>query len=233
VTRSGVCMETEDDFTDRIQRIKDGGLLDVLRVRTAMYTGERTLSAVCHFLHGFGFAQHVYQITASYLPPDFHDWVAYRLHFRESTSGYRRMILDRIPDESATLDRFFELLDEHRSRQASIVATVRTYDLEAFKLEHGNPGIKKKAKVAEEVRLAVYTTDPGFFVTHDDQTAEYPRRSFFCPALSWFRSQFKLDGKSLEILDRERYNRLLQEDEVFGQRLKEESEQRKRSVQSE
>jgi hypothetical protein len=42
------------------------------------------------------------------------------------------MILDRIPDGSAALDRFFELLDEHRSRQARIVATVRTFDLAAY-----------------------------------------------------------------------------------------------------
>jgi hypothetical protein len=74
-TRSGAYMETEDDFADRIQRIKDGRPLDVMRVRTAIYTGERTLSAVYHFLHGFGFAQYVYQIPASFLPPDFHDWV--------------------------------------------------------------------------------------------------------------------------------------------------------------
>lgn len=141
------------------------------------------------------------------------------------------MILDRIPDESAALDRFFELLDEHRSRQAIVVATVRTRDTEVFKLEGGSLESKRRAKVAEEVRLVVYTDDPGFFITHDDQTAEYPRKRFFCPALSWFH--FKLDGKALEILDQERYNRLLHEDEVFQQRLKEESEQRKRSIQSE
>lgn len=225
-------METEEELKNRMQQIKDGGLLDAMRVRTAMYTGERTLSAVGHFLNGFGFAQHVYQIPCSHLLPlDFHDWVAYRLHFRESTTGYRRMILDRIPDESAALDRFFELLDEHRSRQAIVVATVRTRDTEVFKLEGGSLESKRRAKVAEEVRLVVYTDDPGFFITHDDQTAEYPRKRFFCPALSWFH--FKLDGKALEILDQERYNRLLHEDEVFQQRLKEESEQRKRSIQSE
>ena len=42
------------------------------------------------------------------------------------------MILDRIPDEPAALDRFFVLLDEHRSRQTSIVETVRNCDLAAY-----------------------------------------------------------------------------------------------------
>jgi hypothetical protein len=227
-------MNREEEFKDRMQRIRDGALLDVIRVRTAMYTGERTLSSVYHFLLGFGFSQIVYQTPDShFLPPDFHDWVAYRLHFDESTSGYRRMILDRVPDETAALDRFFELLDEHRSRRPTVVATVRTGDTEVFKLEGGSLEDRRRAKVPDEVRLVVYTDDPGFFITHDDQTAEYPRKSSFRPALSWVRRDFKLDGKDLEILDHDIYNRLVREDEVFKQRLKEESEQRKRNIQAE
>lgn len=201
-----------------MQRVKDGELLDVLRVRTAMYTGERTLSAVSFFLGGFGFAKQVYQIPGHTLPPDFHDWVAYRLHFQESTSGYRKMILDRIKDESAALDKFFELLDEHRSRHAHAVA----------KLHPGDPHV---SEMAAELRLVVYTNDPGFFVTHGGETA-HAQGSFFRPALSWLRTGFKLDEENLEILDQEQFNRLLQEDEVFREELSAEGKQRKRRIQS-
>jgi hypothetical protein len=76
---------------DQLQKISDGQLLDVIRVRTAMYTGSR--------IHGIQ-EQHP-------LPGDFHDWVAYRLHFDYSTMGYKNMILERVPDESAAVDRFF------------------------------------------------------------------------------------------------------------------------------
>src|ERR1700756_4226792 len=94
-----------------------------------MYLGTRSLSALSHFLAGYGFALHVHEIPSSHhLPGDFHEWVAYRLHFFESTSGYRNMILKRVPNESAALDRFFELLDEHHSRKPQVVARVDGYN---------------------------------------------------------------------------------------------------------
>ncbi len=233
--RVKVGMETSDDIERRNQRIRDGGLLDVIRTRTAMYTGERTLSAVCHFLDGYNFAQRVNQVPSSQqscLPFDFHDWVAYRLHFRESTSGYRKMILKHFPDEGAALDRFFELFDEHRSRQGKVLATVRCHpsNPDVFRLEGGNWDAQVRLKVAEEVKLVVYTNDPGFFVTHEDQAAENPRRSFFCPALCWLGYPFKPEGEYLKILDQDQYTRLLQEDEEFVQRLKEDETKRKRQT---
>jgi hypothetical protein len=213
-------MENQEEHKVRTQRIRDGGLLDAIRTRTAMYTGERTLSAVSHFLSGYQFAQYVFQIPSSQqsrLPFDFHDWVAYRLHFLESTSGYRRMILKHAPDESAALDRFFELLDEHRNRQARVVAAVRCHPSspDVFKLEGASLETRRRARVAEELRLVVYTNDPGFFLVHDDQIAEHPRRSCFCPSLTWIKYPFKPEGDYLTILDQEQYERLLQEDEAF------------------
>ena len=225
-------METEEDFRDRMRKIRDGSLLDVIRVRTAMYTGERTLSAVSHFLTGYGFAQQVYQIPSSLLPPDFHDWVAYRLHFHNSTSGYRRMILERFPDESVALDRFFELLDEHEARQESVVATVQAHGAAIFRGEHGSGESQREAKTAQQVRLVVYTNDPGFFLTHDDQSAEYPRKSLFCPSLSWLHNPYKADENYLTVIDQDRYNRLLQEDKVFVLQIEEEREDRKRASRS-
>ena len=51
--------ESDEGSERRRQRILHGGLLDVIRARTAMYTGKRTLSAVSHFLDGYRFALHV------------------------------------------------------------------------------------------------------------------------------------------------------------------------------
>lgn len=182
-------MELEGDFARRAKKIRDGGiigLLDVIRLRPALYTGERSLSSVCSYLAGFRFAQNVYQIplSGSDLPRDFNEWVAYRLHFDSATSGFRTMILDRYPDESAALDRFFALLDEHRTRQGKIVATVRP----------GRPGY------AEEINLLVYTDDPGVFLVYDDNDVE-PRD--FCPSLSL------VPLGDLTILDQAEYDRLL------------------------
>lgn len=226
-------MATKEEIKRRIQRIRGGGLLDEIRVRTAMYTGERTLSALHHFFDGYQMAQDIYQVPPSQqsrLPSDFHDWFAYRLHFRESTSGYRRMILQNFPDESMALDRFFELLDEHQTRQARVVATVRCHpsDPDVFTHEQGDLKNKRRLRVAENIKLVVYTDDPGFFETHDDPAAEHPRKSSFCPALSWSHYLFRPDTEYLTVLDREQYDRLLREDLIFRQRLREESDGAKR-----
>ena len=224
-------MENDEGWERCRQRIRDGGLLDVIRVRTVMYTGERTLSSVYHFLRGYQFALnvYVYETPGSLLPPDFHDWVAYRLRFHETTLGYRGMILKRFPDESAALDRFFELFDEHRSRQARVVATVRrppgNPDM-LVETTDGNLRTSRRVKLAEEIKIVVYTDDPGFFVANDDQAAEQPRRSCFCPALSWMSMPFRPDEEHLTILDLDQYNRLLREDEAFRQRRSEERQRR-------
>jgi hypothetical protein len=73
---------------ERLQKIKDGGLLEVIREKPALYLGDRSLSALWYYLQGYWMALSVYDMRTAYpLPPDFHDWVAYRLHFYESTSG--------------------------------------------------------------------------------------------------------------------------------------------------
>ena len=101
----------------------------MLRAHTAMYMGVRKLSALSSFLDGWRFALNVYDIEfIDPLPRDFHEWVAYPLHFRESTSGYKNMILERVPDKKARLsDRFFELLDEYRMRHARVVARLSAF----------------------------------------------------------------------------------------------------------
>jgi hypothetical protein len=201
----------------QVQKIRDGQLLDVIRERTAMYTGERSLSAVAHFLLGYGFALQVREIRfPDYLPQDFHDWVAYRLHFFESTSGYRNMILKRIPDESAALDRFFELLDEHRIRQARVVATVQGH-----RQEHPTVTVrdgvesKKVGTLPETLTLVAYTDDPGFFVSSDDPTPNFYGRDSFVATLKLFRQRFGVQKENMTILDSNTFNRWLTEEDGF------------------
>jgi hypothetical protein len=121
-------MNKPQDWEERVEKMKNGQLLDVLRVRTAMYMGKRELPRLQSFLAGWHLALHVYGIEAPIsLPMEFHDWVAYRLHFHESTSGYCNMILQRVPDEHAAVDRFFELFDEYRTRTPRTIARLPEY----------------------------------------------------------------------------------------------------------
>jgi hypothetical protein len=101
-------------------------LLERIRKRPALFPGDRTITALWQFLLGYGFArQELGAGPPSLLPPDIHEWIAYRLHFQNSTSGWRQMILDRVPDEALALERFFELLDDHHARKPRVVAAVR------------------------------------------------------------------------------------------------------------
>jgi hypothetical protein len=141
----------------QLQKIRDGGLLDAIRERPAMYMGERSLSALWHYLHGYIEALRFHDIaTRDVLPPDFHDWVAYRLHFYESTSGYRNMILKRVPDEAAALDRFFELLDDHRARKPHVVAIARSA------AKNGRRQNADASASPSSLNLIAYSDDPGF-----------------------------------------------------------------------
>jgi hypothetical protein len=177
----------------QLRAIKGGGLIDVIREKPPLYIGERSLSALYSFLQGYATGLRFYDIEAPHpLPSDFHEWVAYRLHFFESTSGYRNMILKRVPDESAALDRFFELLDEHRKRESRLVATARCdKEFTRYTAKDGYRETGQATRIPLLLKLIAYTDDPGFFVTSDDADADFPRKDHFFPTLQMFRKMVR------------------------------------------
>jgi hypothetical protein len=202
-----------------LQKIKGGGLLEVIRERPAMYLGERSLSALSQYLQGYWMAMSVHDIQSAFpLPQDFHDWVAYRLHFYESTSGYKNMILKRVPEESAALDRFFELLDQHKSRKPHVVAQVRGGKEYTWRtVKEGRPQEPQTATYPT-INLIAYTDDPGFFVSSDDANADFPRKNHFFPTLQWFGRRFGINKDDVIILDAITFNRWVSEENRFPQR---------------
>ncbi len=206
------------DWDERKEKIRSGELLEVIRERPALYLGDRSLSALWHYLQGYWMALSAYDMrTASPLPPDFHDWVAYRLHFFESTSGYRNMILKCVPDESAALDRFFELLDEHRKRKPHVVATARCdKEFTRHTMKDGHPENVQTQKFPSCLKLIGYTDDPGFFVSCDDAAADYPRKDRFIPTLRMFGHWYGASKEDFTVLDPDTFNRWLAEENRFA-----------------
>jgi hypothetical protein len=203
---------------ERLQRIKGGGLLEVIRERPAMYLGQRSLSALSSYLQGYRMALSVYDIQSPTLPPDVHDWVAYRLHFYESTSGYRNLILKRVPEESAALDRFFELLDEHKNRKPRVVAQVRGGKEYTWRtVEEGLPQ-EQQTGTYPTLNLIAYTDDPGFFVSSADADTDFPRKDHFFPTLQLFGRRFGISKDDLMILDASTFNRWVSEEDRLPQR---------------
>ena len=187
-------------YVDRTPEIKAGGLLDIIRERPAMYLGEHTLTGLWHFLQGFHAAAHIYGMSAaSQLPRDLHDWVAYRLHYYSSTSGWRNTILKEVPDEPAALARFYELLDEYRARKRRVVATIRGHHREYCV---GMPGSGEAVRklMPEVIMLVAYTDDPGLFLTCDGD-CDFPEKDRLAhPRFSW-------SGGTITVLDQVAYDR--------------------------
>ena len=204
----------------RLDKIKSGGLLDVIRERPALYMGEHSLSALWHFFNGYVTALRFYDIqTKPTLPPDFHDWVAYRLHFYESTSGYKNMILKHVPDERAALDRFFELLDEHRNRKPEVVATARCdKKFSRHTLKDGGGEHVHVGTFPSILSLIAYTDDPGFFVSADDPDADFPGQDRFFPTLQSFQRRFGVSKDDLTVLNTDTFNQWLSQEDRFASR---------------
>lgn len=151
-------------------------ILNELKLRPGMYTGENTLTSIAHFLQGYSFALMLHDLPREgdclILPEGFDDWVAYRQRFHESTSGWCKMICERTQSDREAIDRFFELLSEFENREPRIVATVK--------------------RVRGD--LVTYTDDPGFFLR--SQTEDGFPEQFF-PTLDSFSLTFGMDCSSL------------------------------------
>lgn len=201
---------------DRTQDIKAGRLLELIRERPALYLGENSLTGLWHFLRGYRMAEGDHGIDdVIHLPTDIFDWVAYRLHYYDSTSGWRQMILGRVPDERAALKRFWELLDDHRARKPHVVATIHDCRIGYRTFKQGrdiSEGIQKF--MPETMTLIAYTDDPGLFLTSESDDQFPGKDQLFYP---------KLRGISLEMItpvDQEAFNRWLVEDPRAGSSAK-------------
>jgi hypothetical protein len=136
--------------------------LDKIRKRPGLYLGECSVSALYHTIGGYNLALGLHGIendTSLRLPNDFNDWVAYRLHYKESTSGWKNMILGISQNEAAAFSRFFELLDQHATRKCRVVAKLigcqKTYTV-------GSEGLERIERYPASISLVTYTDDPGF-----------------------------------------------------------------------
>jgi hypothetical protein len=211
-------------------------LLDAIKLRPAMYLGRHSLTALYHFLNGYEIGRHEPGVEKPrIIPVGFLDWVAYRLQVDSSSMGYLPMILERIPDETKALQRFFDLLEEFPNRVPKLVATLkpgrhkyffdiysRSDDEEIAKTVGGLPKddasypIFRKGKklirtvypLPQDLKLVVYTNDPGFFLATDESV----KFNFFCESLDCLRFYLgRNPAKKLVIADQQVFDRLLEE----------------------
>jgi hypothetical protein len=170
-----------------------------IRERPAMYFSPVCICALKHFIMGYyaGRADGPGSPGPFDLPRDFHDWVAYRLHFEDSSGGWARMLIERLGDGRQAFDRFFTLLDEYHARVPRVVATLsgckKTYT------QYFGGEVSTQSYPSNITLTAYNSEDRGLFVSAEGE--EHFPGVGFCPSLRWFESTFGPCRSNLTIFD--------------------------------
>ncbi len=128
-------------------------LLDAIRQRPAMYISPSdSITALYNFLSGHLFLGNQKSLKSSRsLFYEFGNWVAMKCGFYESTLGWRNMLLrSNDNDETKAFHSFFDLLEEFKSRKATL--------LYSAKLPY------QKNRKTRKIQIVKYTDDGGVFV---------------------------------------------------------------------
>lgn len=96
------------------------GILDSIGKKPGLYLGTPSINRLQSYIVGYndGLGRVGFAVQGNADFHRFHDWVARRLGFGESTSGWCNMIRDVSTDEADAFRRFFVLLDEFRKESA-------------------------------------------------------------------------------------------------------------------
>jgi len=102
------------EFQELDESIYD--MLDAIRKKPGLYVATPSINRLAAFLGGYtgGLGRVGFALRDEADFYRFHGWVARRLGFGESTSGWCNMIRDRSTSEEDAFYRFFALLDEFR-----------------------------------------------------------------------------------------------------------------------
>lgn len=98
------------------------GFMEKMERRPALYPGVKSITALRAYLNGYLAALEEHNLPVDErgpLSPTFHDWVARRFGWVESTAGWNNIILaESGGDEGKAVDTFFVLLKEFRQQEA-------------------------------------------------------------------------------------------------------------------
>jgi hypothetical protein len=169
----------------------------LFRERPAMFLTPVSICALWHFVRGYELGRAGSNMPSPFgLPADFHEWVAYRLHFHGANSGWANMIVERAGDGPHALERFFALLDEHQTRVPRVAAEL--HGCQKTYTEYYGGQVNKRL-FPPKITLTAYTDDPGLFVSAEGHE-HFPGKGF-CPNVEWFELTFGPSRSRLTIFD--------------------------------
>ena len=95
-----------------------------IREQPILFVGQKSLTRIQMFFYGYLYALDLQDIDfdqRKFGPYNFHDWIAKKLGWAESTSGWLNMILNKVNgDEEKAVDLFFALLEEFKLEKEDI-----------------------------------------------------------------------------------------------------------------
>ena len=91
--------------------------IDLTKERTALYAGDKSISAMNSNILGYQMACFYKGINENLIPEfgEFNDFVAKHYNYKESTAGWKNIILwESQNDEMLALENFYNLLDQFK-----------------------------------------------------------------------------------------------------------------------
>lgn len=158
-----------------------------------MYLGKKSVSLLSAYLCGFLDALRTYDLPTESEPPFhvFHDWVALRLGYFESTLGWSNMLLEAADgDEAKALDNFFVLLEEYKNKQAQVILQAVPDSTKDWRFTvEGDK--QTPVPLPALVQIVKYTDDKGVFVWYLDENGELIAREEYSQDLdvAFFRTR--------------------------------------------
>ena len=179
-------------------------LIDRIRPRPALYLGRSSITRLDAFLSGYVAALRDLGVKVGTHPfHGFHDWVALRLGYYESTSGWCNMLLEAEKrDEEKALNRFFTYLDEFRHRQGKVILQAVPERTKSWRsildTASGDPTVSIKPPTL--IQIVKYTDDEGVFIRYVGKNGELIDREDYCRNLdvAFFWTESLIDRHAWE-----------------------------------
>jgi hypothetical protein len=123
-------------------------LIDSIRTRLGLYIGHESPTNLHSFLNGYIYGKELHKKEDFGRGEfgGFDDWVAQKLSYTASTSGWAYMIADQRSDDREGIWLFFELLDEYRNIQNEEIGRV-VYNENKHKIDCSWGGYAKFKKI--------------------------------------------------------------------------------------
>lgn len=115
--------------------------LAILRKRPGMYFGEPlNVESLSTYLSGYDMALFVHNIREEHsfaeTTPRFHEWVAMKEGYSNSSLGWQRMITEATHSDEEGLDLFFKYYDGYVAREATVLFEYTVSEKEVMSLSY-------------------------------------------------------------------------------------------------